>query len=411
MKAWPLVRLGELIVEAAYGTSVKCSERAEGVPVLRMGNVRYDGTLDLSDLKYASLTDAELAKFGIQEDDVLFNRTNSKELVGKTGLWDGRFPAAAASYFIRVRVARDVVCPKWVWRFMNSAAMKHHLFTTARGAIGQANINSEELKSFLLPLPPLQEQRRILALLDQAAEIKRRTEAARAKARSIIPALFMNTFGDPATNPKGWPVQFLAELADIGSGLTKGKKLNGMPIVPTPYLRVANVQADRLDLSEIKLINATEDDRKRCRLEVGDLLMTEGGDIDKLGRCAMWRGEVDLCLHQNHVFRVRMGKAVNPDYARAFMQSEAARGYFLRVAKRTTGIASINKTQLGRLPVWVPPMSLQFDFAAQVERIEASARVLDGAAANAHVMEAALTAEVFGDLSNIRPDKQPMAAE
>jgi type I restriction enzyme, S subunit len=108
-------------------------------------------------------------------------------------------------------------------------------------------------------------------------------------------------------------------LADIGSGLTKGRKLNGAPIVPTPYLRVANVQADRLDLSEIKLIEATEDDRQRCRLEIGDLLMSEGGDMDKLGRCAMWRGEVDLCLHQNHVFRVRMKKAVIPDYARAFM--------------------------------------------------------------------------------------------
>lgn len=86
MSGWPQVRLGDLIVEAAYGTSVKCSDSAEGIPVLRTGNVRYDGTLDLSDLKYASLTDAEQAKFGIQEGDIPSNRTNSKELVGKTGL-------------------------------------------------------------------------------------------------------------------------------------------------------------------------------------------------------------------------------------------------------------------------------------------------------------------------------------
>jgi type I restriction enzyme S subunit len=172
--------------------------------------------------------------------------------------------------------------------------------------------------------------------------------------------------------------------------------LNGTPTVPTPYLRVANVQADRLDLSEIKLIDATEDDRQRCRLEIGDLLMTEGGDIDKLGRCAMWRAEVDLCLHQNHLFRVRMGNRVVPDYARAFMQSDAARGYFLRVAKRTTGIASINKTQLGLLPVWVPPIPLQTAFAEQAQRLEATARALDAAAAKADAMAAALSAEVFG---------------
>ncbi|MFQ3665276.1 MAG: hypothetical protein SNJ79_04455, partial [Sphingomonadaceae bacterium] len=161
----------------------------------------------------------------------------------------------------------------------------------------------------------------------------------------------------------------LAEVADIGSGLTKGRKLNGTPTEPTAYLRVANVQFDRLDLSEIKMIDATADDRIRCRLEPGDLLMTEGGDIDNLGRCAMWRGELDLCLHQNHVFRVRMGPAIHPHYARAFMQSEAARSYFLRVVKRTTEIASINKTQLGQLPVWVPPLALQTAFAEQVARI------------------------------------------
>lgn len=247
-----------------------------------------------------------------------------------------------------------------------------------------------------LPLPPLDEQGRIVGLLERAGEIRRRADAARAKARAIIPALFLETFGDPASNPKGWRVQPLVELADIGSGLTKGRKLNGAQTEPTPYLRVANVQADRLDLSEIKMIDATDDDRVRCRLLPGDLLMTEGGDIDKLGRCAIWRGEVDLCLHQNHVFRVRMGEAIAPSYARAFMQSEAARGYFLRVAKRTTGIASINKTQLGQLPVWVPPLPLQSDFAERASRLEAVARQLDTAAAKAEAMADALSAEVFG---------------
>ena len=252
------------------------------------------------------------------------------------------------------------------------------------------------IKTALVPLPPLDEQRRIVGLLDRAAEIRRRADAARAKARAIIPALFLDTFGDPATNPKGWPVQSLVELADIGSGLTKGRKLNGTPTEPTPYLRVANVQANRLDLAEIKTIDATDDDRARCRLLRGDLVMTEGGDIDKLGRCAMWRGEIDLCLHQNHVFRVRMGQSILPNYAQAFMQSEAARGYFLRVAKRTTGIASINKTQLGQLSVWVPPLPLQTAFAEQASRIGSVAWLLDAAAAKAEAMAAAISAQVFG---------------
>jgi len=283
---------------------------------------------------------------------------------------------------------------------LTSEYIYHLLLSTDLSQFASASnppsIRKGEVENWMIPLPPLDEQRRIVGLLDRAAEIRRRADAARAKARAIIPALFLDLFGDPATNPKGWAVQALSDLADIGSGLTKGRKLNGTPTEPTPYLRVANVQADRLDLSEIKMIDATDDDRVRCRLLPGDLLMTEGGDLDKLGRCAMWQGEVDLCLHQNHIFRVRMGSAIVPDYARAFMQSEAARGYFLRVAKRTTGIASINKTQLGRLPVWVPPLPLQTAFAEQASRLDSLTRALDAAAAKADSMAAALSAEVFG---------------
>jgi type I restriction enzyme, S subunit len=163
-----------------------------------------------TDLKHASLTDAEMAKFGIQEGDILFNRTNSNELVGKTGLWDGRFPAAAASYFIRVRVDREVVCPRWIWRFMNSATMKGRLFAMARGAIGQANINSHELKSFALPLPPLEEQRRIIGLLDRAAEISRRADAAASRPAPSSPRFFSICSAIPPAIQRGgqsksWP--------------------------------------------------------------------------------------------------------------------------------------------------------------------------------------------------------------
>jgi len=321
-----------------------------------------------------------------------------KGSIGEVHYCEGPSFPIDTTYYVRARQGVELDL-KFAFYMLKNANL-----TELNSATGVPGLNRNQAYRVMTRLPPLEEQRRIAGLLDRAAEIRRRADAARAKARAIIPTLFLDMFGDPATNPKGWPVEPLADLADIGSGLTKGRKLNGTPTMPTPYLRVANVQADRLDLSEIKLIDATDDDRQRCRLAVGDLLMTEGGDIDKLGRCAMWRGEVDLCLHQNHVFRVRVGKSILPDYARAFMQSDAARSYFLRVAKRTTGIASINKSQLGQLPVWVPPLRLQATFAEQAQRIEATARALDAAAAKAEAMAAALSAEAFD-----RQSAPPMA--
>jgi type I restriction enzyme, S subunit len=91
----------------------------------------------------------------LERGDLLFNRTNSKELVGKMGMWDGGGEALAASYFIRCRVDRVKMIPEFAWVFFNTSFMKRRLFETARGAIGQANINSKELMAFALPVPPL----------------------------------------------------------------------------------------------------------------------------------------------------------------------------------------------------------------------------------------------------------------
>ncbi|MFG1238168.1 restriction endonuclease subunit S [Xanthobacter autotrophicus DSM 597] len=386
-------------VSTEIASGVACGKSrivADGIPHLRPFSVTADGRLTLAEAPIIPIEAVPANRRELRPGDILFNNTNSQELVGKSALVEANLFAAFSNHMTRIRVDTRLAEPAFIHRYLNHLFSRRYFEGRATRWVSQAAFGTSQLKAIEIPLPPLDEQRRIVGLLDRAAEIRRRADAARAKARAIIPALFLDMFGDPATNPKGWAVQALSDLADIGSGLTKGRKLNGTPTEPTPYLRVANVQADRLDLSEIKMIDATDDDRVRCRVLPGDLLMTEGGDLDKLGRCAMWQGEVDLCLHQNHIFRVRMGSDIIPYYARAFMQSEAARGYFLRVAKRTTGIASINKTQLGRLPVWVPPLPLQTAFAEQASRLDSLTRALDAAAAKADSMAAALSAEVFG---------------
>lgn len=163
---WEVESLGKLAVQTQYGTSKKANDRIEGFPVLRMGNVTYDGCLDCADLKYVMLPGIESAKYALKTGDILFNRTNSKEFVGKTGVWDGRFAAVAVSYFIRVRLDETRVCPIYVWAFMNSNAMKRSLFSLERGAIGQANINAPELHSLTLPIPPLAHHHRFAELVE-----------------------------------------------------------------------------------------------------------------------------------------------------------------------------------------------------------------------------------------------------
>ena len=139
----------------------------------------------------------------------------------------------------------------------------------------------------------------------------------------------------------------MCDHATISSGITKGSLLREARVTPVPYLAVSNVQDQRIILENVKSIEATSDEIARYALEKGDILLTEGGDPDKLGRGAIWEGQIDPCIHQNHVFKVRLNSTVlRREFLSALLSSARGKRYFLRGAKQTTGIASINMSQL-----------------------------------------------------------------
>lgn len=193
-KGWPVTTIGEVIESAEYGSSTKASSEGKGLPLIRMGNVDYAGNLDLTNIKYVELSDEEIKKYRLEAGDILFNRTNSKELVGKTGLWNGDRDAIAASYFIRMRVKREHLNPFYLRSFMNSVHMKRVLFDTARGAIGQANINARELRSFWLPIPPLAAQDKFEGQCLDIAGLKVLQASSTGKAQATFAALLANVF-------------------------------------------------------------------------------------------------------------------------------------------------------------------------------------------------------------------------
>jgi type I restriction enzyme S subunit len=126
-------------------------------------------------------------------------------------------------------------------------------------------------------------------------------------------------------------------------------------------MRVANVQDGYLDLSEVKNIVVSPNDAEKCLLQKGDVLLTEGGDPDKLGRGYIWNNEVEQCLHQNHIFSVRIKDQsfVKPEFLSALISSPRGKRYFLKVGKQTTGIATINKTVLSEFVTFIPPIEIQ----------------------------------------------------
>ncbi|WEQ54080.1 restriction endonuclease subunit S (plasmid) [Komagataeibacter oboediens] len=195
--------------------------------------------------------------------------------------------------------------------------------------------------------------------------------------------------------PEGWRKASLEDVAEIRSGIARSQKRVENPIT-LPYLRVANVQDGYLDLTEIRTIEINKAKIDRFSLHIGDVLMNEGGDFDKLGRGDVWRGQITPCLHQNHVFAVRPDQKILDSYFLANLSASAyGKGYFLSCAKRSTNLASINSTQLKQFPVLLPPLPEQKKIATILSTWDRAIEVTEKLLANSQQQKKALMQQLL----------------
>jgi len=163
----------------------------------------------------------------------------------------------------------------------------------------------------------------------------------------------------------------LGKVSKIRSGVTLGRQLSG-ELIELPYLRVANVQDGYLDLDQIKTVWVKPNEREKWQIEEGDLLLTEGGDWDKLGRGTIWHKEITNCIHQNHIFRIRLDQTeLDPEYLLALIRSPYGKDYFKEASKQTTNLASINQRQLKAFPVFKKSIKEQRRIVVYLDGLQA----------------------------------------
>lgn len=219
-----------------------------------------------------------------------------------------------------------------------------------------------DLAEYEFSLPPPDEQRRVATALNRVWDCEDALRETADAIDSLEASLLLDEFGNfPVGSREGYVS--LSAASVIQSGVAKGRPGDPVRTVEVPYLGVANVKDGELDLGNVQLISV-----EKCRVDdfkvrPGDVLMTEGGDLDKLGRGTVWQGEIDDCVHQNHVFAVRPNPSLlNPWYLAALARSPFGREFFQKCAKRTSNLASINKRELGTLPVPVRTLPEQERF-------------------------------------------------
>lgn len=293
-----------------------------------------------------------------------------------------------------IGINENIWSKEYICKFLQ--AKKGYLNSQARGATIKG-IKIEILENLILPENSLEDQKEISLIIDRVNGIIEIRKKELKKLDEIVNARFVELFGDMFLNSMSWSEQNLETMADIISGITKGRKIKEESLIEVPYMAVSNVKEGYIDWTTVKTILATKQEINQYRLFPNDILMTEGGDPDKVGRGAIIKKPLENCIHQNHIFRVRLNeKLVLPIFFAEYLKHQRAKRYFLGCAKQTTGIASINMKQLRALPVLLPPIELQEQFADFVTQVNKSKVAVQQALDKAQLLFDSLMQRYFG---------------
>lgn len=389
-----MAKLGE-VCDILNGYAFKSNQyTTSGVRIIRISNVQKGYIEDKSPVYYPC-DDENVKKYELKQNDLLISLTGN---VGRTALLEEKFlPAALNQRVSCVRLKEpDKVLKTYLFHLLNSDYFEQQCMKAAEG-VAQKNLSPKWLFEYKIPIYSIERQKEISNTLDKIDLLIILRKQQLAKLDKLVKARFVEMFGDVLLNSMQWPEKTLENMADIVSGITKGRKTAEADLQEVPYMAVSNVKDGYIDWTTVKTILATRQEIEQYRLMPDDILMTEGGDPDKVGRGAIIKVPLKNSIHQNHIFRVRLDEQeILPSFFAEYLRHQKAKRYFLGCAKQTTGIASINMRQLRALPTLVPPLSLQKQFAAFVERVDRQKQTIQQSLEKLELMKKALMQEYFG---------------
>jgi type I restriction enzyme S subunit len=371
---WPALPMADVLADTKSGFA--CGEDVpNGVFQFRMNNVTTEGIIDLSKQRRVSSTIRNLDHFLVEPGDVLFNMTNSPELVGKSAFFAGNHePTVFSNHFLRLRPDSRRLDGRFLARWLSFQFRLRTFEHICRRWVNQATVSRESLLALPIPLPPLGEQRRIADLLDQTETLRAKRRQALVQLGSLAAAVFLDLFGDPASNPKAWPVRFVADLVvDIRNGLTRRRKepAMGSDIV----LRLRDIRSGWIDFSDVNRITLTKEEAGRYGASVGDLLFIRvNGNPNYVGRCAVFQGHYEPVYFNDHIMRIAVERSIITGSFLAYALSTSYGKDKVAMHRKTSaGQHTISQEGLGRIPIPVPPLGLQQKFSdriSDVRRVE-----------------------------------------
>lgn len=392
------IRLGD-VCEILNGFAFKSENYSDsGVRVIRITNVQK-GFIEDNTPAFYPLDSRVLDKYMLEEGDLLMSLTGN---VGRVAIIEQEFlPAALNQRVACLRLKTDRISKGYLFHILNSDFFERQCIQSSKG-VAQKNMSTEWLKDYEISLYPKEKQKEITEILDRVRNVIACRNQELQKLDDLVRARFVEMFGDPVTNPKGWPVKKLKELSiQINSGNTpKGGAENYVEEGIT-FFRSQNVWKDRLEMDDIAYIDAeTHASMKKSSLKHGDILMTKTGRINtensSLGRAALYEGEDDKANVNGHVYFIRLKPGINNKFVLRILVSPEYRDLIRSVCVGGIDKRQLNKEHIEDFPIICPPADMVNEYIALAERIAKSKAAVQKALDQTQLLFNSLMQEYFG---------------
>jgi type I restriction enzyme S subunit len=365
------VKLGDIAESIEYGVTASASSQPVGPKFLRITDIQ-DGSVDWNSVPWCECDPRSASNARLRSGDIVFARTGAT--TGKSYLIrDCPTDAVFASYLIRVRVG-NAADPRFISHFFQTPGYWAQIAKSARG-VAQPGVNATTLRELEIPLPPLPEQRRIVAILDKADALRAKRLAALAQLDTLGQSISLDMFGDPSTNPKAWPIVSIGEICEVKGGkrLPKGEEYSSVP-TPFRYIRVVDLKGGRVD--ESALVHLKPDiqaEIARYVVNTGDVIISIAGSIGLVAAVPESLDGVNLTENAAKLVPRAAGQ-YETGYLAEYLQTEHAK----RQIGSHIGQVTIGKLALFRiekLKVPLPPSALQREFVQRIAAVHAHASV------------------------------------
>jgi len=369
---WEMVRLSDVLYETITGEwGAECTNGEVGTKVLRTTNFTNSGIINFDNVVERIILETKIEKKKLKRYDIILEKSggSDNQPVGRVVFFDNAIDDVyLCNNFTQIlRINQSMAFPKYIFLFLFYLHKNGITELMQNKTTGIRNLQVKRYMALEIPLPPLQVQQQVADLLDRASALIEKRKAQIEKLDLLIKAQFIEMFGDPVTNPKGWEIRTLSDITTSRLGkMLDAKQQTGKSSFS--YLANYNVQWFRFELSALNEMDFSEADQKEFELKKGDLLVCEGGEV---GRCAIWNDEIPSCYFQKALHRVRCNKEIIlPEYLARWFYNRAKYNRFKDIIGQAT-IAHLPGVKLKQLRIPVPSLTLQNKFADFFQQVEA----------------------------------------